>query len=371
MGYYTKGHIRPIRLLAIAFCAAVFVAGIELSKTSQRDPLLDDKLAAAHLMERAMSAIRRARQRLGIHMDPKNDPNETGLIGKEFTDLTTTLGSLSSKRTSTNPNITGILVDLLLKANLKRGDHVAVSFSGSFPALNIALLSTVRILGLNPVIISSVGASTYGANEAHLTWLDMERILRENHVFPYRSEAASLGGLVDSVGGLEGKGTEIGIEAIRRNGIPCLDEQGEETLQEDVERRMAIYQRSAEGHPIAAFVNIGGSLTSLGTGPEALSLSTGFLSKVPASTHPQRGLIFRMNERGIPVIHLLNIKKIAARYGLPIDPVPLPPIPNGRIMKPQRYPPLFVLSGLTVLSLLLFVLRKAMTPTRTSGNPTR
>jgi len=355
---YRTHHINSFKLLAVAVCATALIIGVELSKKFQKDPLLDYKLTAARLMQKAMDVIKKERSRMGLPIERKDDPNETGLIGKDYTDLTTTLGSLSSKRTSTNPNFTGVLVEMLFQAGVKEEDVVAISLSGSFPALNIALLSTVYASNLKPVIISSVGASMYGANEPQLTWLDMERILRENGVCPYISEAASLGGLVETKGGLDGSGIEMGLKAIRRNGIPYLHEQGEKTLKEDIERRLAIYERALGRKKPAVYINIGGTLTSLGNCPEAYALSTGLLSKVPFSNHPKRGIIFRMSEEGVPIIHLLNIKKIAARYGLPVDPIPLPVIPSGSIMQQQKYSYPFAVSGLILLCLLLVLLQK-------------
>ena len=137
---------------------------------------------------------------MGIPVDRRLDTNDTGLIGVEYTDITTTLGSLAAKRTSTNPAFAAVVVDMLDRAGVRRGDAVAVSFSGSFPALNIAVLSAARALDLRPVIISSVGSSTYGANQPEMTWLDMERVLAEAGLFPYRSIAASLGGIAGSRG---------------------------------------------------------------------------------------------------------------------------------------------------------------------------
>ncbi len=101
------------------------------------------------------------------------------------------------------------------------------------------------------------------------------------------------------------------------------------------------------------FLNIGGTLTSLGNCPEAYALSTGLLSNVRPSNHPQGGIIFRMSERGIPIIHLLDIKKIARRYGLPVDPIPVPAVPSGAIMKPHKYSRSVALLGLILLCLMM------------------
>jgi poly-gamma-glutamate system protein len=55
------------------------------------------------------------------------------------TSLTTDAGNLEAKQTAINPNWAAVIVDLLQQANVKERDPVAVSFSGSFPALNIAV----------------------------------------------------------------------------------------------------------------------------------------------------------------------------------------------------------------------------------------
>ena len=61
---------------------------------------------------------------------------------------------------------------------MKEGDPVAVSFSGSFPALNIAVYAAIRTLNLKPTIISSVSGSQWGANDPAFLWIDMEHFLK-------------------------------------------------------------------------------------------------------------------------------------------------------------------------------------------------
>jgi poly-gamma-glutamate system protein len=330
--------------------------------------LLDEKVAAATLMGRAIGIIKEERVRRGIEIDPETDPNATGLIGASYTDITTTLGSIGAKRTSTNPNFAGAIVQMMSEAGVKPGDGVAISFSASFPALNIAVLSAAEVLKVRPAIISSLGASTYGANDPRLTWIDMERILWKHGIFPHVSHAVSLGGIVETQGGLEGQGVTLALEAVSRNEIPYLEENGMRTLQRDIERRMAIYDRILDGKTPALFINSGGPLTSLGNIPEVQALSTGRLSKVPSTKDPQRGIIFRMNEQGVPVIHLLNIKSIARRYGLPIDPFPLPPVPSGGVMKPSRHSVPLAVSALILLCVFIASLRvQGVTGSRGQG----
>ncbi|MBP2676549.1 MAG: hypothetical protein H6Q84_3389, partial [Deltaproteobacteria bacterium] len=176
---------------------------------------------------------------------------------------------------------------------------------------------------------------------------------------PWRSIAASLGGIGDAKGGLDGTGIEAGLRAIRRNGIPVIEEAGSPTLAADVRRRLELYDRALGGHEPAVFINVGGSMVSVGDGMEAHRLPTGLLKKVPTVRSPERGVIYRMGERGVPVIHLLEIRSLAARYGIPFDPPPLasalptPPPAAGSYSAP------LAAAGLALMIVLLVLLGKA------------
>lgn len=354
----------------MALLAGVIFCGLEWVRWRQPDPYRDEKRAASALMQRAMQIVKAEKIRLEMPIDRVLDPGETGMIGVAFNDLTTTRGSLPSKRTSTDPAFAAVAVQMLKQVGVGDGDPVAVSFSGSFPALNIAVLSAIKVLNLQPVIISSEGASMYGANQAEMTWLDMERVLAAAGLFPYRSCAASLGGIVETGGGLDETGIALGLQAIRRNGIPLLVEESGKELAADIEKRMALYARFLEGGKPAAFINVGGSATSLGGGPGVHKLVPGLLKVIPAARNPDRGVIVRMAERGIPVIHLLGIRSIAAQYGIPFDAPPLPGGRSGSSIPGGGYDPSLAAGGLFLLLMLLFRSRKRDLPSRTGGDRT-
>ncbi len=314
----------PNWILGLLFvCATVALLLMEGSRRYGPDPVSAEKVAAMRLMQQSVAVIKAEKIRTGIKIDPSIDINETGMIGERYNDLTTTLGSLPSKRTSTNPQFAAAVVEMLDKARVHKGDSVAVSFSSSFPAINIAVLSAVSALGLKPVIISSVGASMYGANDPTMTWLDMERLLQERGVWSYRSVAASLGGIVDTQGGLDGTGIEMGLLSIRRNHVSFLEEGGVATQRRDILGRLDLYNTMLNGARPAAFINVGASQTALGNSPEAYRLATGLLEKPALSDDPERGVVFHMAERGVPVIHLLKIRNLARHFNIPFDPLPL------------------------------------------------
>jgi hypothetical protein len=76
--------------------------------------------------------------------------------------------------------------------------------------------------------------------------------------------------------------------------------------------------------PVAAFVNIGGADANLGSSPLVLKVDPGLNTELALPALELRGVLFEMAARGVPVIHLLNIRGLALRYGLPWDAVPLP-----------------------------------------------
>src|SRR5262245_32588945 len=84
------------------------------------------KLSAARVMLLSMNAIRAEETALGFTVDLVNDPNSTGMIGQEYTLITTDRGDLSVKLMTTNPNFAAVIVEMLGKAKLKKGDCVAV-----------------------------------------------------------------------------------------------------------------------------------------------------------------------------------------------------------------------------------------------------
>jgi poly-gamma-glutamate system protein len=338
-------------LVVLAAAALLVLGTLEVTRSLLADPLYPTKLAAAQRMKLATQVLREERLNRGIPIEPEIDPNATGLIGSEHTAITTTLGYLPAKRTSANPNMAGVMVEMLGRAGAKSGDCAAVGFSGSFPALNIAVLCAIQAMQLKPVIVSSVGASSYGANDPRFTWLDMEQALHERGLFPWRAAAVAPGGIVSIPALFGDDGIREMVAAVNRSGLPALDEQGDETLQQDVTRRMELYEAGCGGRP-SVFINVGGSLPALGNCPQAHALPTGLLPPSIQSARSDCGVVFRMAAAGVPVLHLLDIRKIARDYGLPVDPVPLPAVPDGRVMFQGGYSRPAALIGLVVLAML-------------------
>lgn len=128
-------------------------------------------------MAGAMQLLKEVRLEKGVFIDRENDPNETGLVGSQFSLTTTDEGDLDAKLTTLDPNFSAAMVDLLNQAGLQPGDTIAVMLTGSMPGANMAMLIACDAMDIHPVVITSIGASQWGANDPDMTWLDMEKLL--------------------------------------------------------------------------------------------------------------------------------------------------------------------------------------------------
>ena len=311
----------------------------------------EDMLKASTIMAQAIQALRDCVGRGGRAAFSKDDLNQTGLIGLENSALTTSLGNLEAKRTSTNPNFAGLVVLLLKKAGVGRGDTIAVGASSSFPALIVATLSAARALELRPLVISSLGSSQWGANDPHFTWLDMSECWRKAGIFDYPPLAIAWGGENDTGMDISKEERALLTEKIQKSGRVLL-EQPDLTM--NVRTRMEIYEDRAGAARIKAFINIGGSWANLGTDSMVLRLKPGLNDRVEIPQPHRRGVIHEMALRKIPVIHLLYMKGLAERDGLPWDPVPLPEPGDGRLYE-RRERPTALFLGLVGLYALLVI----------------
>jgi poly-gamma-glutamate system protein len=350
---WRSGKASRTTLVALAlFSVLVFILA-ELTARPEKQRYFEEKLKAANLAALAQATIRGYGEGIGLKIDPQNDPFRTGLIGQERTELTTDRGVVASKILSTNPNFAAAFIALLHQAGLKPHDVVAVGMTGSFPGWNIAFLAACKALDLRPLIITSVGSSDWGANIPSLTWLDMERILDEKGLWNFRSVAASIGGASDSGRGLSPEGRDLIREAIRRNGALLIQEGN---LEASILKRLEIYEAARKGQKIACYVNIGGGAASVGGTRNAKLIPAGLTRHLAVRNFPVRGVINRMAEEGIPVIHLHSVKKLAPRYDLP-DTVTdkAPEVGQGKLYFKDRYSVTNTIFLTAVLALVLFI----------------
>lgn len=342
--YHSNPHFATLYAMATVSLAYIILV---VSGSGQQPSIRKEMVEAARLMAGAEAAIRGCRARSGFPVDEKTDPNRTGLIGLETSPVTTSLGNLAAKRTSTNPNFAGLMVRLFHEAGARKGDVVAVGASSSFPALVVATLSAARVMELRPLVISSLGASEWGANIPAFNWLDMEECLRTSGILDVRPVALAMGGDEDTGRDMAPEGRDLLRTRIKESGVAFLEESN---LRANVEERLRLYAEAAGGRPVRAFVNIGGSWANIGTNPDVLKLPPGLVPDVFVPPLDQRGVLQAMAARKIPVIHLLNLRGLAQRYRLPWDPMPVPaPGEGGLYVQPTHGGTSFLLASVPYL----------------------
>ena len=192
---------------------------------------------------------------------------------------------------------------------------MAVNASGSFPALVIASLAAVESVKAKPLLITSLGASSWGANRPEFTWAHMEKSLRKIHP-AWKSIAMSLGGDGDAGEGLSTEGRRMLLDALAQSGVPVL---APATDADIAASRMRLWKERNSGQLPDLLINIGGNQAFWGTGGRDAPAAEGLL--FPGTGGPYGDGVGKLfTEAGKPVIHLLGIKKIAARYGIAVPP---------------------------------------------------
>ncbi|MBU1699698.1 MAG: poly-gamma-glutamate system protein [Candidatus Eisenbacteria bacterium] len=343
-------------LVVLALIGIGFHMAAEATRILKPQPHMLEKTQAATCAVRCFEAIRQARMGTPAALDAESDPASTGLVGQEFTQTTTDRGVLEAKLTSINPNFAALFVQYFYDIGLKAGDPVAISFTGSFPALNICMLAAAEELNLKPICITSVGASMWGANDPKFTWLDMETYLSRQRLLKTTSVAASLGGSNDRGRTLSPMGRGLLSEAIKRNGAELLYER---TLEEAVQQRISIFNRDAGERGIRAYVNIGGGVASIGNSQNGRLIQPGLNRVLKPYNWAQRGALHYYAKDRIPIIHILNIDALAGMHGFPVAPGVVPAVGEGTIYHKESYDLKIVIPLLLVYMILCFRVLRA------------
>ena len=355
MNNYKKKAFIPViqKTSTLVFLSLLALGCLFISlqnRSIEISPLYDSKIKAANLMKQCLQSLKKSRLENSIFIDIENDPNETGIVGVPYSLITTDEGDLDAKLTTLDPNFSAVIVDLLFTAGLEKNDTIAVMLTGSMPGANIALLSACQVMGIHPIIISSIGASQWGANQVDFTWLDMEDILIENKLINSRSVASSIGGRNDMGRLLSPLGRDLIMENIKNYDLPLIREN---RLADNIKKRTDIYN---EYHPIDKYdgvVNIGGGVASLGTSFNYRLIPPGIVNRSDIvdidNSSGIEGAFSYFLKRNITGLHILNIKSIIENYNLPFAPIPHPKIGEGVLYAKERY-------NLTIVFLCFLIL---------------
>lgn len=340
---HREGKIPVYTLASIAVLAVILFGVEDRNKVRIDDPYKSAKVNAAVLCKRGFEVIKEARDSLSLTVDRINDPNGTGLIGNQYSLITEGMSNLTEKLTTLNPNFSAAVVDMLTKCGVEEGDVLAIGWTGSYPAINIAVLAACEVLSLHPIIVTSVSSSMWGANIPSFTYLDMGRILYEKGVFSNRSCAASIGGKDDAGIGLSPEGRRLVREAVQRTSVEYIVAKD---IEESVKKRLAIYGDSAK-----VFINVGWGRANIGENQlvPGVNFRTRMLKLKPSCVAEE------MAHSGIPIINLVSFEKLAREYSLPIAPIPIPAIGVGSLYYKYAYSVPFAIVFILVIVVVLFI----------------
>lgn len=344
--------IRSTLVLSILGALAIaLLIIVENSKSYKKQDYYQKKIEAAKLTQTGMVHLKNTFFQDEVAIDNINDPNNTGIIGQQFSQITSGRGSLPVKLSTANPNFSAMIVDQMKDAGLQKGDRVALCFTGSFPALNLATCAAIEALELKPILITSVTSSSWGANSPNLTWLDMHKSLYDAKLLSFLPKASSIGGNQDLGRTLSIEGRELATKAIIRNGISIIDEG---SLEGNILKRLELFEKDSNSK-IKLFINVGGGVASLGSNANAKSMPSGLKTDTKLSDFPDKqGVLYEMTRKGVPTINLLNINRLMTKFDLPRDPVPLPKIGEGSLFKAYKYD-LFTVITATCVFLALII----------------
>ena len=116
--YYLNGISQDLRI--IGYMIPGLLANDMCKQGAWRTVLMDVQRAAAERMQRGEEILKDVVVREGIAIEDI-DLNQTGLIGPEWTPLTTTPGIEEAKRTALDPNFAALLVRYFEEAGLEKG----------------------------------------------------------------------------------------------------------------------------------------------------------------------------------------------------------------------------------------------------------
>ncbi|HSR13540.1 MAG TPA: poly-gamma-glutamate system protein, partial [Thermodesulfobacteriota bacterium] len=340
---------RPALLLIIIVAVGGFLC-VERFPVRNHFRYYNEQLEAARIAVKAIEVLRAERLKTKPSIDTFLDPAQTGLIGPMLTSVTSEVGELEAKQAALNPNFAALVVHFLKLAGVRKGDCVAVGYTGSFPGMNIAVCSAMQAMKLKPVIIASASASQWGATDPEFLWIDMERILNEKGLISFRSSAASIGGIDDMGKGLAARGRELLAAAIQKNGLRLLQPAN---FRESITQHMQIY--SSHSAPISAYINVGGGMTSIGGRRDRHLFKNGLMRSLPEKMAHHDSVMYRFLSQKVPAVNLINVERLARHYGITAEFTTLPAPGEGEIYFREWYNPYITGGALAAIIFTLYL----------------
>ena len=283
----------------------------------EREPTygFEMKKKSVEIMKDSIEALRDEFINRGINTGEDSFSYGSFLIGPQKSLIQTTSGSLISKKSVLNPDFAAMITEMLIELEITKEDIVSVSYTGSYPGANLAVLSALEAMDISAVIIASCGSSEYGASHPEFTWIDMETYLSKNEVFSNSSTLASIGGGFDLGTQLKLQGKKVCESSIYNNNIELLNI---ENTHKNIQRRMKHY--TSVNDEIALFINVGGGVSATGDSLQRINTPAGIIYPGDISGNFQGTVIERFLDMDIPVININHINILSEWYEFPYPP---------------------------------------------------
>ena len=300
------------------------------------------KIASAEKMDNALNVLKKYGRKYPFL---SRDPFDTRLVflNTETSPLLTDIGKYEAKSTVLKPNFSALIIDQFSKSGLNKGDTIAVSMTGSMPGANIAVLMACEAMELEYILISSLGASSWGATDMNLSWPKMEKILYDNNLISKVSDKFTYGGGADylkrgtryrKIYGGESK--RVSIDSLMISLYPnktmddlfilhglsndeVLNDSTGTILKTSINQRISFYEKSCSDGSLScfdAYVNVGGGVASFGyKGKNKLKDNFGYVKAndvldVLPSFEKRNSVMAKFAESNIPLINITEIEKL-------------------------------------------------------------
>ena len=352
--YYRSQKISSRSLVLLAVASLATIVAIELCPHENSDVQRDLMTSAAYQTEAAFDSVHCRRVELGHRMLPSQDPAGTGMLGPSMSLVTTLPGHLDAKQTSVNPNFAAVAVKYLSDIGARPGDRVAIGCTGSFPALNIAVIAAAESMELKPVLISSAASSQFGANHPELMWPDIEKALFDEGIIGTRSLVTSRGGFRDKAAGMTSETRKLLDEAMNRAGTPVLEC---DSFESAIDERMKLFAGAIGNNELrdgyVAYINVGGGAASVGgtVGNDLWGSGVVAPKRLSQIEEPIDSVAARFLADGVPLINMINVVHVAQKHGLAIAPIVRPAVGEGNVYASRRYRKPLALTGILLIIL--------------------
>jgi len=234
------------------------------------------------------------------------DHGMSGLIGVEWSEITTTLGPLAVKQSSTDPLWAAHILRWFDNADLESGDRVMILASGSFPGLLVSTLAASETRGLQVELTVSLGSSTWGANRMEAPWPLMELRLHQTGHLHTLSRYYTPGGRGETGANYSTDAMTILEEASVAVGVPFLKPG-------NLNEVILMKTEEIRKYRPKLLILIGGAASIMGNSDD--TLPSGLITP-SAIDRMGNGVAKAALDDNIPVLHLLNVRELSRQAGM-------------------------------------------------------